>query len=152
MEQTKEYKLKLSKLVKAAEGFKKLVDIDIAKLNPVLKDGIKNGRIQKFEYCVELLWKTIKDYLYFNSGIDTKTPKQAMKDFLLAGFTDDKNYVILIEMLDSRNKLSHIYNEKIYNEINKNKDRTQTLFKRGGASIKKMMKGLSKRNPFTSKY
>lgn len=40
----------------------------------------------------------------------------------------------------------------LYNEINKNKDRRQTLFKRGAASIKKMMKGLSKRNPFTSKY
>jgi len=42
--------------------------------------------------------------------------------------------------------------DSLYNEINKNKDRTQTLFKRGAASIKKMMKGLSKKNPFTSKY
>ena len=40
----------------------------------------------------------------------------------------------------------------LYNEINKNKDRSQTLFKRGASSIKKMLKGLSKRNPFTSKY
>ncbi len=42
--------------------------------------------------------------------------------------------------------------DSLYYEINKNKDRTQTLFKRGAASIKKMMKGLSKKNPFTSKY
>lgn len=42
--------------------------------------------------------------------------------------------------------------DSLYNEINKNKDRAQTLFKRGAASVKKMMKGLSKRNPFTSKY
>lgn len=42
--------------------------------------------------------------------------------------------------------------DSLYNEINKNKDRRQTLFKRGAVSIKKMMKGLSKRNPFTSKY
>ena len=42
--------------------------------------------------------------------------------------------------------------ESLFNEIRKNKDRRQTLFKRGAASIKKMMKGLSKRNPFTSKY
>ena len=42
--------------------------------------------------------------------------------------------------------------DSLYNEINKNKDRSQTLFKRGATSIKKMMKGLSKRNPFTSKY
>jgi len=42
--------------------------------------------------------------------------------------------------------------ESLFNEIKKSKDRRQTLFKRGAASIKKMMKGLSKRNPFTSKY
>lgn len=42
--------------------------------------------------------------------------------------------------------------DSLYYEINKNKDRTQTLFKRGATSIKKMMKGLSKKNPFTSKY
>jgi len=42
--------------------------------------------------------------------------------------------------------------DKLFSEINKKKDRTQTLYKRGAASVKKMMKGLSKRNPFTSKY
>ena len=42
--------------------------------------------------------------------------------------------------------------EKLFNDIQKNKDRRQTLFKRGAASVKKMIKGLSKRNPFTSKY
>jgi|SRR3989338_3830220 len=42
--------------------------------------------------------------------------------------------------------------DTLFREISKNKDRRQTLFKRGAASIKKMLKGLSKRNPFTSKY
>lgn len=42
--------------------------------------------------------------------------------------------------------------ESLFYEINKNKDRKQTLFKRGALSVKKMLKGLSKRNPFTSKY
>lgn len=42
--------------------------------------------------------------------------------------------------------------DKLFHEINKDKDRAQTLFYRGARSIKKMMKGLSKRNPFTSKY
>jgi nucleotidyltransferase substrate binding protein (TIGR01987 family) len=119
LESTKEYKLKLRKLITAAESFKKLVDVDISNLNIVLKDGIKNGRIQKFEYCVELLWKTIKDYLYFNSSIDAKTPKQSVKEFMLAGFINKKDYLILLEMLDARNKLSHMYNEKIFEEINK---------------------------------
>lgn len=42
--------------------------------------------------------------------------------------------------------------DSLYAEINKSKDRRQTLFHRGARSVKKMMKGLSKRNPFTSKY
>ena len=42
--------------------------------------------------------------------------------------------------------------ETLFNDIQKNKDRRQTLFKRGASSVKKMLKGLSKRNPFTSKY
>ena len=42
--------------------------------------------------------------------------------------------------------------DTLFYDINKNKDRKQTLFYRGARSVKKMMKGLSKRNPFTSKY
>ena len=42
--------------------------------------------------------------------------------------------------------------DSLYYEISKNKDRSQTLLYRGARSIKKMMKGISKRNPFTSKY
>ncbi len=42
--------------------------------------------------------------------------------------------------------------ETLFREIRKNKDRKQTLFRRGASSVKKMLKGLSKRNPFTSKY
>ena len=42
--------------------------------------------------------------------------------------------------------------EQLFNDINKNKDRKQALFKRGASSVKKMLKGITKRNPFTSKY
>jgi ribosomal subunit interface protein len=42
--------------------------------------------------------------------------------------------------------------EEIIRQITKNKDRKQTLFKRGATSVKKMLKGISDRNPFTSKY
>lgn len=42
--------------------------------------------------------------------------------------------------------------EQIANNVTNDKDRRQTLFKRGASSVKKMLKGISKRNPFTSKY
>ena len=55
---------------------------------------------------------------------------------------------------DNEDLYSAIYSLKkiLFNEINRKKDRQQTLFRRGAASVKKMLKGLSKRNPFTSKY
>jgi len=40
---------------------------------------------------------------------------------------------------------------EIIRQIKTSKDRKQTLFKRGAVSIKKMLKGMSHRNPFTSK-
>lgn len=40
--------------------------------------------------------------------------------------------------------------EEIIHQIKNKKDKKQTLFKRGSTSIKKMLKGISDRNPFTS--
>lgn len=42
--------------------------------------------------------------------------------------------------------------DTLFSEISRDKDRNQTLLVRGARSVKKMLKGLSKRNPFTSKY
>lgn len=42
--------------------------------------------------------------------------------------------------------------EEIVRKLTHTKDRKQTLFKRGAMSVKKMLKGISNRNPFTSKY
>ena len=41
--------------------------------------------------------------------------------------------------------------DEIIKGITRNNDRRKTLFKRGAISVKKMLKGISKRNPFTSK-
>lgn len=41
--------------------------------------------------------------------------------------------------------------EILFQDIDRDKDRKQTLFRRGAISVKKMLKGLSDRNPFTSK-
>ncbi|MDQ5961859.1 MAG: Ribosomal subunit interface protein, partial [Patescibacteria group bacterium] len=42
--------------------------------------------------------------------------------------------------------------DDLFETITSEKDRNQTLWKRGARSVKKMLKGISKRNPFTSKY
>lgn len=42
--------------------------------------------------------------------------------------------------------------DELVKKIKNSKKRKNTLFKRGATSVKKMMKGISNRNPFTSKY
>lgn len=45
-----------------------------------------------------------------------------------------------------------IARSEIIRNITDNKEKKQTLFKRGALSIKKMLKGMSKRDPVDSKY
>ena len=76
-----------------------------AALNQLEKEGV----IQRFEYCFELAWKTLKDYLE-ESGISfaTVTPRQVLKDAFAAKVIADGH--VWIDMLDHRNLLSHTYN------------------------------------------
>ena len=42
--------------------------------------------------------------------------------------------------------------DELVRTLTSEKDRNETIFRRGARSVKKMLKGLSSRNPFTSKY
>jgi putative sigma-54 modulation protein len=42
--------------------------------------------------------------------------------------------------------------DMLLRELTTTKDKNDTIFRRGARSVKKMLKGISKRNPFTSKY
>jgi nucleotidyltransferase substrate binding protein (TIGR01987 family) len=71
-------------------------------LNQLEKEGV----IQRFEYCFELAWKTIKDYLEEGGlVISPVTPRQVLKDAFAAKVIADGQ--VWIEMLDHRNLLSH---------------------------------------------
>lgn len=113
--------LKLKEFKKSLEGFSYLVKLDLKEFENTLDkriiDGIENGMIQKFKYTIELCWKMIKKFLIIEAGIDSKTPKQSIKDFFLAGFITENRYLTLIEMINDRNKLSHIYDEKEFKAI-----------------------------------
>ena len=74
-------------------------------LNQLEKEGV----IQRFEYCFELAWKTVKDYMEA-SGIvfDVVMPRQVIKEAFAAKVLNDG--ATWIAMLDHRNLLSHTYN------------------------------------------
>lgn len=80
-------------------------------LNPLEKEGV----IQRFEYCFELAWKTIKDYLEENGFVfATVTPRQVLKDAFAAKILKDGQ--VWIDMLDHRNLLSHAYSPRVFEQ------------------------------------
>ncbi|RLD17460.1 MAG: nucleotidyltransferase [Caldiserica bacterium] len=87
-----------------------------------LKEGVsevkseleKDGVIQRFEFTFELLWKCLKLYLEYK-GIRVNTPRDSFKEAFRIGIIDDEeNY---LNMLEDRNKTSHIYDKKTADEI-----------------------------------
>lgn len=71
----------------------------------------RDGLIQRFEFTVELAWKSLKEYLEDQGvAVEHNTPKAVLKDAFAAGIVqDDKGW---INILNARNLTSHIYSEE----------------------------------------
>jgi nucleotidyltransferase substrate binding protein (TIGR01987 family) len=69
----------------------------------------RDGAIQRFEFTVELLWKTLKKFLAYEK-VECRSPRDCIKKAFRHGFIGDDE--ILIDMLEDRNRSSHIYDEK----------------------------------------
>ena len=82
-----------------------------AALNQLEKEGV----VQRFEYTLELAWKTVKDYLE-GSGIvlTSVTPRQVIKDAFAAKILADGQ--TWIAMIDHRTLLSHTYDPVNFEE------------------------------------
>lgn len=90
---------------------------DLSLFEPVLSDLIMNGQVQKFEYCSELMWKALRLLLVINNNISAKSPKEVIKEFYNCGYADEKQYEVLLKILEDRNRLSHVYNEEVFLDI-----------------------------------
>jgi nucleotidyltransferase substrate binding protein (TIGR01987 family) len=67
----------------------------------------RNGLVQRFEFTLELAWKTMKDFLE-HQGFDFKpSPKDTFRQAQQAAYIDYAQ--ALIDGLDIRNVLSHDY-------------------------------------------
>lgn len=67
-----------------------------------------DGTIQRFEFAIEVCWKTLKRALAYE-GIEALTPREAIVEAFAAGLVDDES--AWLEMLRDRNLTSHIYDE-----------------------------------------
>ena len=84
-------------------------------LSDALKEGAdklslleKEGTLQRFEFTFELAWKVMKDYLEEDGVvISPLTPKNVIKQAFISRIIE--NGQVWIDMLLSRNLMSHTY-------------------------------------------
>ena len=79
------------------------------------KDDLdKDGVIQRFEFTIELLWKALKTVLAYQ-GIECYSPRSCIKEAYKSYLIEDDE--IILDMLEDRNRSSHIYSETTSEEI-----------------------------------
>ena len=113
--------VRLQSFADALESFTYLASVDMVslaqQLDSRLVDGLENGKVQKFEYTLELCWKAIKVALKEQEGVDEASPKKVVKAWYLAGHMSEDDYLLLMNAIDDRNKLSHIYDSDEFKVI-----------------------------------
>ncbi|WP_339924626.1 nucleotidyltransferase substrate binding protein [uncultured Cyclobacterium sp.] len=110
----------LNKLSQAVEYIKhNFIDenepIDDSDAGYVLDEIIKEGLIQRFEYTHELAWNVMKDYATYQGNPNVGGSRDATREaFQLKLVSEGK---VWMDMIGSRNKTSHTYNEETADEI-----------------------------------
>lgn len=122
MEKDIRWEQRFSNYIKAVEKLSQSVKYIKQKFNTeafledeILDEMIKEGIIQRFEYTHELAWNVMKDYAEYQENSNIGGSRDASREgFQLKLIT---NGHLWIDMISSRNKTSHIYNEETVNEI-----------------------------------
>jgi nucleotidyltransferase substrate binding protein (TIGR01987 family) len=112
MEQDIRWKQRFENFQRAIRLMQEVPDMDINKLSYLEKEGV----IQRFEFTLELAWKTLKDKMEFDGIILNKiSPKMVLKEAFKSRYIE--NIELWLEMIDDRNLLSHTYDFKVFEEI-----------------------------------
>jgi len=91
---------------------KALAQLDQACAKEQYSDLERAGLIKTFEFAFELSWKVLKDLL-FHEGYNAKTPRSVIRKSFEADYIDEEDCEILLNALDRRNLLSHIYRRQM---------------------------------------
>ncbi|MCD7820969.1 MAG: nucleotidyltransferase substrate binding protein [Clostridiales bacterium] len=71
--------------------------------------SIRDGVIQRFEFCTELAWKTVREYLLDQGYSGINSPKSVMKLAYADGLLQEEQG--WLALLNARNLTSHLYDE-----------------------------------------
>lgn len=75
---------------------------------------VRDGTIQRFEFCTELAWKTLREYLLDQGYTEINSPRATLKQAFAEGAITDDAW---LTMLDDRNLTSHVYDDATAAEI-----------------------------------
>ena len=89
--------------------------LDDEDLGYIVDELIKEGLIQRFEYTHELAWNVMKDYALFQGNSTIGGSRDATREAYKLQIIENAD--VWMDMIQSRNKTSHTYNEEIANEI-----------------------------------
>lgn len=103
------WKQRFSNFRKALSQLRKFID------KGELSELENQGLIKAFEYTYELAWNVIKDYYEFQGAADIQGSRDAIRLAFNSGLiTQGDSWM---DMLESRLKTSHTYNEETAREI-----------------------------------
>ena len=98
----------------AANALSKLHE---AVIKETLSEIERDGLIQRFEFCFEIMWKCGKDYLRKVEGLDAASPKAVMRMLRDVRIFSDEDTVLALEMVDARNLTAHTYDEEMAKKL-----------------------------------
>jgi nucleotidyltransferase substrate binding protein (TIGR01987 family) len=105
---------RFSNYKKALAKLSEVADQDFSEFSDLEKEGL----IQRFEYTHELAWNVMKDFLFYQGIISITGSRDATREAFKNGLiSDGDNWM---EMIGSRNKTSHMYNQDTADEIAEN--------------------------------
>lgn len=84
-------------------------------IKEVLGEIIKEGLIQRFEYTYEMAWNVMKDYALYQGNSELAGSRDAIRYAFSTNLIKDGE--MWMDMMKSRIKTSHTYNEETANEI-----------------------------------
>lgn len=106
---------KLEEAVQKVKNEFQITDENAISPDAFLDDIIKEGLIQRFEYTHELAWNVMKDFLVHSGNSNIYGSRDATREAFAQGLIE--NGEIWMDMVASRNKTSHTYNEETADDI-----------------------------------
>jgi nucleotidyltransferase substrate binding protein (TIGR01987 family) len=85
-------------------------------LGQILADVKRDTVLLRFELSAELMSKVLKRILE-ERGLPVVLPKDIVRSAVAGGLIGEKLAVVLLEIIDSRNRMVHDYNESYANEL-----------------------------------